>query len=107
MTPNYQAFRKDCIDKLEALVGKRYESKSKLEKKLEDLFGCKVKLEASTYCRDDNNKELLEQYKDEIILDWSYVGLIKDKYIYCDIDIYYAKTRANELLITEVNYEFE
>lgn len=55
--------------------------------------------------------ELVERDMTDIsdTIDWSFVGSLQnmDLDILCDFDIYYAKTRANEIYITEVGYEFE
>ena len=40
-------------------------------------------------------------------IDYSIIGSIENNDILCDFDIYFAKTRAREMLITEIGYEFQ
>ena len=77
---------------LESLVMKRFTIeglKEELEKKLEKEIVL----------------ELIESDNDTI--DYNLIFNYENEYIFCDVDIYYAITRAKELYITEVGYEFQ
>ena len=84
--------------RLERLVMKRFKDRLELKKFLITNF-------------EDFIVELVEQDMTDIsdTIDWTFVGSLQnmDLDILCDFNIYYAKTRANELYITEVGYEFE
>lgn len=81
---------------LEDIVHNRYETIEDIKEDLERRF-------------DTFNLELYEKDMTDIDIniDYNLVGCISNYRILCDFDIYYAKTRANELYITEVGYTFE
>ena len=85
-------------ERLERLVMKRFKNIKELKDFLRVNF-------------EDFIVELVERDMTDIsdTIDWSFVGSLQnmDLDILCDFDIYYAKTRANEIYITEVGYEFE
>ena len=68
-----------------------------------------IELSKQSYCI--GTWEQQEEFDNEMLdLDYGFIGNINNGEIFCDIDIYYAKTRANKgngIIITEVNYEFE
>ena len=84
---------------LENLVMKRFKSIEQLKTYILDKVGEDYQLEL--YEKD------LTGY-DEFI-DYMFVGSLQNEKIdfLCDFDIYFAKTRANEVIITEVGFEFE
>ena len=94
---------------MESLIWKRFDDKKQLEKKLSEQFNCKIKLSKQSYCSGSWKQQ--EEYDNGMLdLDYGFIGNIDNEEIFCDIDIYYAKTRANKgngIIITEVNYEFE
>lgn len=98
-----------CKNYMENLVWQRFDSKKQLEEELSKDFHCKIKLEKQSYC--NGNRKQQEEYDSEMLdLDYGLIGNIDNGEIFCDIDIYYAKTRANKgkgIIITEVGYEFE
>ena len=85
----------------------RFDDKKQLEKKLSEQFNCKIKLSKQSYCSGSWKQQ--EEYDNGMLdLDYGFIGNIDNEEIFCDIDIYYAKTRANKgngIIITEVNYE--
>ena len=84
---------------LEDLVMKRFKGVDELKTYILDEVGEDYQLEL--YEKD------LTDY-DEFI-DYEFVGSLQNEKIdfLCDFDIYFAKTRANEVIITEVGFEFE
>ncbi len=78
----------------ENLVGKRFENVEELEKHMGDLLGRRIKLEDSTN-------------EDDIYIDYNLLCGIETHKTYYYIDVYYLKTRNNELYITEIGVDNE
>lgn len=90
--------KRDIIDNLENLIMKRFKTLKETKEYLKKLFpGYKIILEHA--CMDGISDTI----------DYDLIGNLYNKKddIFCDFDLYYAKTRAKEMIITEVGYEFE
>ena len=80
----------------ERLVGKRFNTISKLEHYLTTEFNTlkDVKLDFSYI-----------NYEEDFLPDWDLCGLVENKEIYCDLDIYFLYDREQHIYITEVGYD--
>ena len=91
---------------LESLVYKRFGS----IKELENYFKVNAR-EFKVEIVEKDMEEIEEIECDmtniDFIADWSFIGTMENENILCDFDIYYARTRDNGFIITEVGYEFE
>jgi hypothetical protein len=85
---------KAVIHDLESLVDERFDSLESLKEVLEAKFKCEI--------------DLIQSYKNDELdeFDFLLVGNLDSKEVFCDFDIYYAKSK-NHFIITEVSYEFE
>lgn len=85
------------IEKLENLVGRRFDYIADLEKHLTSLLQARepIKLYFAT-----------QNYESDHTVDWNLVGSFVNDEIFCDFDIYFLYDRYNNLHITEVGYEF-
>lgn len=94
----YNEVQINIINTLESLVSKRFKNIKELKKTLNWLFpNYKISLNYRNMDGIDGG------------IDFNIIGTLENDLleILCDIDIYYAKTRAKEMYITEVGYEFE
>lgn len=94
----YDEVQINIIDDLESLVMKRFKNIKEVKDYLKKIFP---------------NYKLNVNYRNmsgiDINIDYELIGTLENKTlnILCDFDLYYAKTRAKEMFITEVGYEFE
>ena len=87
----------EFAQKLEKLVGRRFETIQALNDFLKDYLGSK----------DNIHLELAYQnWEREHTPDFNLIGCCETDLVYCDIDIYFLWDRENNLYITEVGYEF-
>ena len=89
---------KETIQKLEKLVGRRFETIEKLNEFLTEYLASDkpIKLEFAY-----QNNEI------EHTADWNLIANCENEFVFCDFDIYFLYDRYNNLYITEVGYEFE
>jgi len=92
-----ELLKRAIIEELEKLVMKRFKNKNELHNYIKTRFV------------DFIVEGIYESDIDDIDTDYRFVSSLQnmDLDILCDIDIYYLKTRANEIYITEVGYDFE
>ncbi|MBE6139317.1 MAG: hypothetical protein E7174_02270 [Firmicutes bacterium] len=84
----------EIINFLESLVFKRFKSKAKIYEYIKSNF---------------KSYKIMLEYHDHDLpgIDYNFIGTIENKDLLCDFDLYYTKTKANEMLIVEVAYEFQ
>lgn len=84
----------EIINYLYTLINKRFKNKNEIIKYLkEEFYNYKISL----YYNEDSLPTN----------DYSLIGTIENKEFLCDFDIFYAKTRAREMIITEITHNFE
>ncbi len=87
----------DIINKTESLVGCRFTT-PELNKKLSQLFGCKVKV--SDYEREECVKKDLPNLDDQLI------ASIENELVQFDLDLYYLRDNGGRFYITEVCFNY-
>ena len=87
----------DITNKTESLVGARFTTHD-LNKKLSQLFGCKVKV--SDYEREECVKEELPNLDDQLITS------VENELVKFDLDLYYLRDNGGKFYITEVNFNY-
>ena len=90
--------QKEFAQKLENLVGRRFETLQKLNEYLTEY----LKAHTPIYLEfTDNN------WESDHTPDFNLIGCCETDLVFCDIDIYFLWDRENNLYITEVGYEFD
>lgn len=97
ITMEQRQHEKEFAEKLENLVGRRFETIQALNDFLKDYLGSK----------DNISLEFAYQnWESEHTPDFNLIGCCETDLVYCDIDIYFLWDRESSLYITEVGYEF-
>lgn len=90
--------KNNIIKDLESLVLKRFKDLKDLKKQLKNIFpNYNIEVNFADMSGIDGE------------IDYEIIGLLEKEAlnVYCYFDLYFAKTRANEKIIVEVDYEFE
>lgn len=90
--------KKETIQKLEKLVGRRFETIAKLESYLTEY------LESDKPIKFDFS---YQNYEIDHTADWNLIANCENEFVFCDFGIYFLYDRYNNLYVTEVGYEFE
>jgi hypothetical protein len=90
--------KKETIQKLEKLVGRRFETITKLENYLTEYLASDkpIKLDFA-----------YQNYESDHTADWNLIANCENEFVFCDFDVYFLYDRYDNLHITEIGYEFE
>lgn len=97
ITMEQRQHEKEFAQKLENLVGRRFETIGTLNEFLTDYLLSKNPI---------NLDFAYQNWESDHTFDFNLIGECETELVYCDIDIYFLWDRENRLYITEVGYEF-